>query len=286
MMNYNFFGLEFNFNPVAFTIPGTSWDVYWYGIIITVGFILAVLYGMKKAPKFGIDPDKLMDCILVTAPLSIIGARAYYIIFDSSVTFKEFFNIHNGGLAIYGATITAVVVGALMCKLRKVNILSAFDLTALGFLLAQSIGRWGNFVNQEAHGTVTGSDWFGISGDKIIETMNDDRLVHPCFLYESVWCIIGFIILHHISKKRKFVGEIGALYLVWYGIGRFFIEYFRTDSLMLGDIKVSMLLSGLLVAIGIIFFIIGLKKSGNLDKNKDYKEVFDKVDDSLEKEQN
>ncbi|MBQ7128877.1 MAG: prolipoprotein diacylglyceryl transferase, partial [Clostridia bacterium] len=253
MMNYNFFGWEFNLNPVAFSING--WGVYWYGIIITLGFVLAVIYGIKRAPKFGVNPDRLIDCILVTAPLSILGARLYYVVFGD-ISFSQFFNIHQGGLAIYGATITAIVVGALMCKLRKVSILSALDLTALGFLLAQGIGRWGNFVNQEAYGSVTGSSWFGISGDKIIQEMDTDQMVHPCFLYESIWCILGFVVLHLISKKRKFVGEIGALYLIWYGLGRFFIEYLRTDSLFGGNIKVSMLLSALLVVVGAVLLVI------------------------------
>lgn len=278
MMNYNLFGWEFQFNPVAFSIKG--WGVYWYGIIITLGFVLAVIYGIKRAPKFGVNPDRLIDCILVTAPLSILGARLYYVVFGD-ISFNQFFNIHQGGLAIYGATITAIVIGALMCKLRKVNILSALDLTALGFLLAQSIGRWGNFINQEAYGSVTGSSWFGISGDKIIEEMDTDQLVHPCFLYESLWCIIGFVILHFISKKRKFVGEIGVLYLIWYGLGRFFIEYLRTDSLFGGSLKVSMLLSAILVVLGAVLLVIGLKKSGNTNDEKKYVEVFDKVEETI-----
>jgi len=262
-MKYTFFGFDFEFDPVAFTIPGTDWGVYWYGILITLGFVLAVLYGMTKAKKFGIDSDRLLDCILVTAPLAIAGARAYYIIFDESLTFSDFLNIHDGGLAIYGGVIVAVVVGVIMCKLRKVNILSALDLTALGFLIGQSIGRWGNFINQEAYGFTTGSTWFGISGEKIIEDMNTQMPVHPCFLYESIWCAIGFVVLHFLSKKRKFTGQIAVSYLIWYGFGRFFIEYFRTDSLLVGNtsIKVSMLLSGLMVAVGLVLLVIGLKKA-------------------------
>lgn len=283
-MNYVFFGLEFEFEPIAFTVPGTSWGVYWYGILITLGFVLAVIYGMKRSKKFGIDNDRLLDCILVTAPLAIVGARAYYIIFDESLTFSEFFDIHDGGLAIYGGVIVAVVVGAIMCKLRKINILSTLDLTVLGFLVGQAIGRWGNFINQEAYGYTTGSSWFGISGDKIVEQMNTQMPVHPCFLYESLWCALGFIILHFISKKRKFTGQIAASYLVWYGFGRFFIEYFRTDSLYLGaNIKVSMLLSGLMVAAGIILLVIGFKKADNSKISVKYVPVFDESEDEIEK---
>lgn len=279
MMKYTFFGIDFNFDPIAFTIPGTSWGVYWYGILITLGFVLAVLYGMKRAKKFGIDSDKLLDCVLVTAPLAIVGARAYYIIFDDSLGFDRFFDIHNGGLAIYGGVLVAVIVGTLMCKIRKVNVLSALDLTALGFLIGQSIGRWGNFVNQEAYGYTTGSTWFGISGDKIVEDLHTQMPVHPCFLYESIWCAIGFVVLHFLSKKRKFTGQIAVSYLIWYGFGRFFIEYFRTDSLYLGNspIKVSMLLSGLMVVAGVVLLTIGLKKS-KTNVNEKYVSVFEEVE--------
>ena len=283
LMKYVFFGLEFEFEPVAFVVPGTSWGVYWYGILITLGFILAVVYGMKNAKKFGIDPDRLLDCVLVTAPLSIAGARAYYIIFSSNMSFKDFFNIHGGGLAIYGGVITAVIVGAIMCKIRKVNVLSALDLTALGFLIGQSIGRWGNFINQEAYGSATGSTWFGISGDRIVSDIHSQMPVHPCFLYESIWCAIGFILLHNLAKKRKFAGQIASLYLVWYGFGRFFIEYFRTDSLYITGtpIKVSMLLSGLMVAAGLVLLVVGAKKSDS--KCLEYNPVFEEVDTESEK---
>lgn len=283
-LKYFFFGFEFELDPIAFTIPGTSWGVYWYGILITLGFVLAVIYGMRRAKKFGIDSDRLLDCILVTAPMAIIGARAYYIIFDDSLTFKSFFNIHDGGLAIYGGVLVAAIVGALMCKIRKVNILSALDLTALGFLIGQAIGRWGNFINQEAYGYTTGSSWFGISGERIIEDMNTQMPVHPCFLYESLWCALGFVLLHFLSKKRRFTGQIAAFYLVWYGFGRFFIEYFRTDSLYLGQIKVSMLLSGLMVAAGIILLVIGLRKAGDSTVSMKYAPVFDEAEQETEED--
>lgn len=270
-MWYEFFGLKFEFDPVAFTVPGTNWKVYWYGILITIGFVLAVIYGMKRATKLGVNADRLMDCVLVTAPLAILGARAYYIIFDESISFKQFFNIHDGGLAILGGVIVAAIVGTIMCLIRKVDVLSALDITALGFLIGQSIGRWGNFINQEAYGELTGSTWFGISGEKIVTDtkIQSTMPVHPCFLYESVWCALGFVILHFMSKKRKFKGQIAASYMVWYGFGRFFIEYLRTDSLMQGNVRVSMLLSGLMFVIGIIILAIGFVKSSEKEeKNK------------------
>lgn len=284
-MRYVFFGFEFEFDPIAFTIPGTEWGVYWYGILITLGFVLAVIYGMTKAKKFGVDSDRLLDCILVTAPLAIVGARTYYIIFKEDMSFKQFFHIHDGGLAIYGGIIVAVIVGALMCKLRKVNVLSALDLTALGFLIGQSIGRWGNFINQEAYGCTTGSTWFGISGERIMQDMDTQMPVHPCFLYESLWCALGFVILHFMSKKRKFTGQIAVSYLIWYGFGRFFIEYFRTDSLLTGNgsMKVSMFVSGLMVPIGIVLLVIGLKKAKS-PQNVKYLPVFENDEDDEENE--
>ena len=275
-MSYNFFGLKFDFDPVAFTIPGTNWGIRWYGVLITIGFILALIYGMKRSKFFAIDPERLFDCVLITTPLAILGARAYYIAFDSTITFKQFFEFRNGGLAIYGAVLVAIIVGTLSCLIRKVNILSALDLMSLGFLLAQSVGRWGNFINQEAYGTFTGSNWFGISGTKIVGELDSTQLVHPCFLYESLWCILGFVILHFISKKRKFNGQIVASYLVWYGLGRFFIEYLRTYSLFKGTVKVSMLLSGVMVIVGVILLAVGTSISKNNEQQ--YVPVYDEVD--------
>lgn len=269
------FGVTVTIDRVAFTIPGVHWEIYWYGIIITVGFLLAVAYGMKRCKSFGIHPDRMLDVILVTAPAAILCARLYYVLFEG-MQITEFFNIHNGGLAILGGVIGAAVVGAVMCKVRKVNILSALDAAALGFLIGQGIGRWGNFVNQEAYGTYTGSDWFGMTGGRISQEMGDG-LVHPCFLYESVWCLLGFLILHLISKKRKWNGEIATLYLIWYGFGRFFIEGLRTDSLYIGssNIRVSQLLSALMVIAGIVLLLMGLVRDRNKKIDATYVPLFD-----------
>lgn len=242
------FGLEFDIKPVAFTLPiAGGWDVYWYGILISLGFGLAILYAMKRAKSFGLDPDKIIDVILVSTPIAIICARAYYLLFDGVKTqsFADFFNIHSGGMAIYGGIIGAFLSAALMCKIRKINMLDLFDLGSIGFLIGQAIGRWGNFFNQEAYGSPTFSSWWGMTSDKI-QREYGYGLVHPCFLYESVWCLIGFILLHTLSRHRKFKGEIFLGYGALYGLGRFFIEDLRTDSLMIGDFKVSKWLSLLL----------------------------------------
>lgn len=275
------FGITVTIDRVAFTIPGVNWEIYWYGIIITVGFVLAVVYGMKRCKVFGINPDRMLDVILVTAPAAILCARLYYVLFEG-MPITDFFDIHNGGLAILGGVIGAAVVGAVMCKVRKVNILSALDIAALGFLIGQGIGRWGNFVNQEAYGTYTGSDWFGMTGGRISQEMGDG-LVHPCFLYESVWCLLGFLILHLISKKRKWNGEIATLYLIWYGFGRFFIEGLRTDSLYIGssNIRVSQLLSALMVIAGIVLLLMGLVRYRNKKIDATYVPLFDEEQEQI-----
>ena len=168
-MNYNvtIFGIHLKLSPIAFTIPigKGHWDIYWYGIIIATGFLLALIYGLKNAGRYNLNPDRMLDVILVTTPIAILSARAYYVIFDGEKLngIGDFFGFGTSsgfaGLAIYGGVIGAFVSGALMCKLRKIKILDMFDVAAAGFLIGQGIGRWGNFVNQEAYGAFTGSSW-------------------------------------------------------------------------------------------------------------------------------
>lgn len=245
------FGINLTLNPIAFTLPigKNGWDIYWYGIIIATGFLLALVYGFKNAKRFGLELDPMLDVILVTTPVAILCARAYYVIFDGEKLegIGDFFGFGDSsgfaGIAIYGGVIGAVLCGLLMCKLRRVRFFDMVDLAAIGFLIGQGVGRWGNFMNQEAYGAFTGSNWWGMQSNKTILEMGGEGLVHPCFLYESIWCIAGFFVLHHISKKRRFSGEIALFYGVWYGAGRAVIELLRTDSLMLGKIRVSSLLS-------------------------------------------
>lgn len=259
------FGIKFNINPIAFTLPiGNGWDIYWYGIIIATGFLLAVIYGLKTAKRYDINTDRLLDVILVTTPVAILCARAYYVIFDGEKleSFSDFFGLNGSGfsgLAIYGGVIGAFGCGYLLCRIRKVNVLDVFDLAATAFLLAQGIGRWGNFINQEAYGTFTGSSWFGMMSNRTIIEMGAG-LVHPCFLYESIWCIIGFFILNKIGKNRRFKGQLVLGYGVWYGFERGFLELIRTDSLMLGKIKVSSLLSFVLCITCVVITVLVLKK--------------------------
>ncbi len=262
MYNVTIFGIDLNIDPVAFKLPigESGWTIYWYGIIIALGFVLAIIYGYLRAPKMGINVDRMLDVILVATPCAILGARAYYVIFDpngSVESVEEFFGFGGAGisgLAIYGGIIGAVVSGFIMAKIRKVKILDLLDLASIGFLIGQGVGRWGNFFNQEAFGGPTGSSWWGMTSENVVsdfryKDLDPTALAHPCFLYESIWCIAGAILLHKLSQKRHFSGETALMYCVWYGFGRAIIETMRTDSLMIGPFKVSFLLS-LLICIG------------------------------------
>ncbi len=256
-------GWEFHIDPTAFTIFGIS--IQWYGIIITLGLVLAALYCFPKMKRFGIDSDKAIDVILFGVIGGIIGARAYYVIWKWSdyqrdsfgETLKAIINTRNGGLAIYGGIIGSVLVGYIVCRIKKIKALPMLDITVIGFLIGQGIGRWGNFVNQEAFGTTT--DFFlGMTGGRIQQTMGDltAQPVHPCFLYESAWCLLGFVLLAAYSKRRKYDGQLTLMYLAWYGAERFFVEGMRTDSLMLGSIRISQALSAVLFITSVILQIV------------------------------
>lgn len=289
-MDYiNIFGLRLDIDRVAFTLPiGDGWPVYWYGIIIATGFLLAVIYAMFRAKSFGIDSDKLMTATLVTAVLSVLCGRLYYVLFDPNVSLSDFFRIHDGGLAIPGAIIGAVLFGALMCKIEKIDLLSAFDLMAIGFFIGQAIGRWGNFINQEAYGTFTGSSWFGMTGSKIAEDVGSVQLVHPCFLYESIWCALGFVLLHILSYHRKFKGELGCVYMIWYGVERAVVEGLRTDALKIGSARVTQLLCVAAAIVGVVFLVLGLKMAkkkkvviGEYENQFDNPDEFDRIENDV-----
>ena len=260
-------GIEINPSPVAFTVFGK--DIYWYGIIIAAGFLLAVFYMLSRAKDFGVTQDDVLDMILWAGPIGVVCARLYYCIFywelyaDDPISILY---IWEGGLAIYGGIIGGFLFGGLACKWRKVPVLPMFDLTAMGFLVGQCCGRWGNFFNQEAFGCNTTLPWGMYSegtrsylmGSTVTVqngvTIDPNLPVHPTFLYESIWCLVGFILLFRYIKKRKFNGDITLRYLVWYGAGRFWIEALRTDSLMLVPsigLRVSQLLAGIAVVAGV-----------------------------------
>lgn len=251
---------------VAFTVPGLNFTVYWYGLLIGIGMLLAIIYGFRKMRPCGIDPDRATDSVISGIIGAIIGARLYYIIFNTEgMKLTDFFKIRDGGLAIYGGLIGAILVGGIVTKLRGLRLSAMLDVTAPCFLIGQCIGRWGNFFNQEAFGANTDKPW-GMLSWKTAAYISDhyDTLtdvdafkpIHPCFLYESLWCLLGFVLLHLYFKHRKFDGEIFLMYTFWYGLGRFFIEGLRTDSLYLGHIRVSQLVAGTCVVASVILWIV------------------------------
>ncbi len=267
-------GWTFHIDPTAFTIG--SFNIQWYGIIIVLGLILALVYVLPRMKRFGLDADRAIDAIIGGVIGGIIGARAYYVLLrwdEYKGDIKAIFNTRNGGLAIYGGLIGAILVGLIICRIRKVKILPMLDAVSIGFLIGQGIGRWGNFVNQECFGSNT-SSFLGITGGRIQQTIIDqtaiggemningnaamvwDKAVHPCFLYESVWCLLGFLVLSTWSKRRKYDGQIFLMYMAWYGAGRFVIEGLRTDSLMAGSLKFSQMLSALLVVVSVILQLV------------------------------
>lgn len=244
-------GLEFNVNHTAFTVFGLP--IAWYAIIIAAGFLLAVTYALTRVKKYGLDEDRVMDVIIAGMIGGIIGARLYFVAFSWDLykdNWLDIFNTRLGGLAIYGGLIGALLVGGIFCKIRKVKILPMFDIAVLGFLIGQGIGRWGNFINGEAFGSETNS-LFAMTISSV-----GSKAVHPCFLYESVWCLLGFLLLHLYSKRRRFDGEMVLLYCIWYGLGRGVIEGLRTDSLMWGPFRVSQMLSILLCVAALVVWII------------------------------
>ena len=273
--NVTLFGLHMKINPIAFTIPiGEGWNVYWYGILVATGFLLAVLYAMYISKRMGINQDKLLDCIIIATPVSILCARAYYIIFSGEKlkSIGDFFGFgDNGGftgLAIYGGVIGAAVCTFVLSKLFKLNLLNLLDMVSAGFLLGQAVGRWGNFVNQEAFGSATGSKWFGMNSEIVEYELGPGNLAHPCFLYESIWCLIGFFLLNSLIKKRKYRGQVALSYGIWYGFGRFVIELLRTDSLMVGSIRISCLLSLLLCITCLVLLLVFNSRQKEMEKGE------------------
>ncbi|MBQ8836724.1 MAG: prolipoprotein diacylglyceryl transferase [Clostridia bacterium] len=238
-------------------IFGESWNgIAWYGVIIMFGIVLSAVYAIWRAHKEGITTDDILDVILVAVIVSVIGARLYYVIFYGGFdSFYDLVAVWNGGLAIYGAVIGGILSLLLMGKIKKINPLLLLDIGASSIILGQAIGRWGNFMNIEAFGYETDLPWrMGIGYNGVIT-----EYVHPTFLYESLWNIIGFFIIWYIYNHKKYNGQIFLTYLAWYGLGRLFIEGLRTDSLWLidGVIRVSQLVGAVcfVVCAAIIFFI-------------------------------
>lgn len=251
---------EFPIDAVAFTIG--SREVRWYGIILTLGIIAAFIYIAKRSGDMGLSFDDLLDYALITVPAAIIGARLYFIAFEyygEGVHYDSFLDaiaFWRGGIAIYGAVIAGAISVLCISLFKKVRILRMMDCMAPGVMLGQIIGRWGNFVNAEAHGDVTSSLFrMGIS---TVYSGSYAYTVHPTFLYESVWNLIGFILINIFWKKRKFDGQWLLCYLGWYGLGRGFIEMLRTDSLVIRGtaIRISSVVGFVCFAVGLVLLIL------------------------------
>lgn len=253
-------GWSFELNSTMFSIG--SFEVKWYGFLIGMGFLLAFAYGLWMCKRLGLDRSKIVDTAIIGLIAGIIGARLYYVIFYPGTKYWDdpiqILYIHQGGLGIYGGIIGGLVAGMIMCKIKKLNPFAGLDVASLGFLIGQCIGRWGNYINQEAFGAETSLPW----GMQSVNTGNVP--VHPCFFYESLWCAIGFVLLHFFTTKlRRYDGQTFLLYVIWYGAGRFFIEALRTDSLYVPGlpIKVSQLVALVSVAAAVALLIVFRKRT-------------------------
>lgn len=254
-------------NPIAFNLGGLQ--IHWYGLIIAFGALIGVLMALSESKKRGIDPENILDLVLYGVPIGLIGARIYYVIFELPFYLAnpgEIIKIWHGGIAIYGGLIAAFIVLIVLCKKRKISIWTMLDIAAPSVLLGQIVGRWGNFMNQEAFGGKTTLSFLQSLHlpDFIVQQMYiNGAYRQPTFLYESSWNVIGLIIILALRHRKQFFkrGEVFLAYLVWYPLGRFFVEGMRTDSLyILPGIRVSQALSLILLAFAITLIIYRRKK--------------------------
>ena len=248
-------GLEFTLNRVAFTLPVLDRPVYWYGVIITCGLILAVYLCSRWGKRFGITEDNIIDMMLFAVPAALVAIRVYYVVFnldmyrqaDGSLNWGRILNYGDGGLAIYGAIISSAIVLLIFCRKKKLSFLAYADLGVHGLFIGQLIGRWGNFMNVEAYGSATALPWrmcgpsiaAGMLQNGYVDQAGYEAIlsgalgVHPTFFYESAWNLVGLIVVYWMGKRRRFDGECFLFYFFWYGLGRAWIEGLRTDSLYL-----------------------------------------------------
>ncbi len=261
-------GENFKLNPSnSYTLFGL--ELYWYGAIIAFGFLLAVLYVTHYAKEYGLTSDNIIDMLIIAVPIAVICARLYYVVFNFSEyqsNLLDILNTRKGGLAIYGGVIGGVLGAFIYSRVKKIPIPPVLDVGAFGLLIGQAIGRWGNFINREAFGSETALPW-----KMGLVTKAGTTYYHPTFLYESVWNILGFIILHFFfRKRRRYDGQLFLIYVAWYGLGRAIIEGLRTDSLYFfgTGIRVSQLLAALsfVAAIGLLLYL----RAKKLDPAKMY----------------
>jgi phosphatidylglycerol:prolipoprotein diacylglycerol transferase len=266
----------FEIDRVAFKIFGL--EIYWYGVIITIGMILAVLYTIWRTRQIGILIDDVSDIAIFTIIFGIIGARLYYVLtsLDQYDSILEVFAIRDGGLAIYGGIICGALTVFTVCKIKKLNWLALFDCITPGVMIAQALGRWGNFFNVEAYGSITKLPWrmcsesiaselyYGgqITLNEALAIMDGSLGVHPTFLYECLWNVLGFVLINIFYKKKKFDGQIALSYFAWYGFGRMLIEGLRTDSLYVLGFRISQVIGFLCftVCTAVIVYVLIRKK--------------------------
>lgn len=237
---------------VAFTIFGI--DIMWYGVLIASAMILGILISYRRAPMYQLDPDSILDVCIWALPIGVIGARLYYVLFNHSYyhSFSQILNIRNGGLAIHGGLIAGLITVSVVTYIKHINLPDMLDLVFPVVALAQAIGRWGNFFNEEAHGIETSLPWAVII---------NGHHYHPTFLYESLWCLMLFFLLSRIGSRRLFAGQIACLYGILYSFERFFVEWLRTDSLMIGPFRQAQVLSLTVVIVCTALYIYLQKKS-------------------------
>ncbi len=292
---------QFHIDKIAFTVFGHG--IAWYGILITFGMVLAILLALHICKKEGITSDDIIDLAFTVIVFGIIGARTYYVAFswgdinyvvsDGGLLHNIFGTLYNciavweGGLAIYGGVLGGLISAFVFSKIKKINYLKLTDILAPCVLVGQIIGRWGNFINIEAYGAETTLPWrMGITYI-INDTVISEKFVHPTFLYESLWnvCVITVILI--LYRKKKFDGQMSATYFIGYGIGRMLIEGLRTDSLMLGNLRVSQGLSFLLVVIGVMMYIVlGDKARKKHEEAREYVSVYAEVEENKNGEEN
>jgi phosphatidylglycerol:prolipoprotein diacylglycerol transferase len=268
-------GYGFEHNPIIFSI-GNSFALHWYALILVAGLLLAVMYCLRQTKHFGIRQDDVYDMLFCAVPAAVIGARLYYVAFnwsDYSADPKTILFTWQGGLAIYGAIIGAVIATVIFCRIRRVSAGAMLDLGAMGLLIGQAIGRWGNFVNGEIYGTATKLPWRMRVEPPVSDVAMD---VHPLFLYESLWCVLGLAVLIFFMKKRKYNGQMFTLYAAWYGLGRAVLEGMRDPEYnlmlggtfdpetgeMVGQIMFSQVFAGItcVAAMGLLFYMTMFKK--------------------------
>ena len=249
-------------------------SIHWYSILLFIAILLGSNLAIKEAKKHGFEEDFMVNLLFLGVIIGILGARIYYVIFNFDYykdNLIEVFKVWNGGLAIHGGIIAGFITIATICYKKKVNLLKILDYLVVGLIIAQAIGRWGNFFNGEAHGAITSLSY--LESLHLPQFIIDGMYINgsyyiPTFLYESIWCLIGFIIMI-ILRRKKFmkVGYLTSFYLVWYGVERFFVEGLRTDSLMFFSLRIAQLVSLVMIVIGIVIFIYSLKKSKKYEED-------------------